>query len=404
MKRYILITSIATSAFSETTAGIIESNVALPIESHESSEPNTKHVILDVKTAIVFDSSSMQAESIKEESGTSNDVITRGESSLSTMHCDAIESDEFKGTVDKDFKNDKNTEHIVQPTMGNADGPNITHLPPPPAPPAPIPYPNTFNTLGQFNPHGGIPGVGFAPHMQGTHPPMGNVPQFPMRGGVSSMDHPAFQPNMNQLPPHQSEANFMGHFSTMQGGPPGFVPAVQDCSNQNLLDNTLYQENQINQTSLGLPSSASLIPFLGETELPKTTNGGKDEPAGNDINEPAATTTPMDMEMSSPEVDIIEKMNEEFWENEQKAQDEAYEPELLPDEPVFPVSPVMSSAHDSKSTVKKSKGDKKKSSKKHKEEPKDDQPKTKVQVYSFECVICIIKLKITLRMTCGVKI
>ncbi|KAK3714234.1 hypothetical protein QZH41_006436 [Actinostola sp. cb2023] len=210
------------------------------------------------------------------------------------------------------------------------------HLPPPPAPlltsPPPVPY--IFNPVGHFNP----PGGGFPPQIPVGPPHMGPLGNSALTSqyqrdfdtGVT-MDHamPPFQMGVDQSL-HQHPIGRMGggHFSNM---PVGTFSAR-------------------------------------DTEGPKATNGNNKEPARTEIVESAAIGSPVDMDLSSPEVDIIEKMNEEFWQSEQRHDstlDEAYEPEMFSD------SQVQSRV--TGSPMKKTK-------KEHKKHKSEEQPKTKVQV------------------------
>ena len=241
------------------------------------------------------------------------------------------------------------------------------HLPPPPVPlltsPPPVPY--IFNPVGHFNP----PGCGFPPQIPVGPPHMGPLGNSALTSqyqrdfdtGVT-MDHamPPFQMGVDQSL-HQHPIGRMGggHFSNMPVG-------TFSASNDSTTFNTLQQHHQ--SSLLGLPTSASVIPFLGDTEGPKATNGNNKEPARTEIVESAAIGSPVDMDLSSPEVDIIEKMNEEFWQSEQRHDstlDEAYEPEMFSD------SQVQSRV--TGSPMKKTK-------KEHKKHKSEEQPKTKVQV------------------------
>lgn len=138
-----------------------------------------------------------------------------------------------------------------------------------------------------------------------------NVPQCPVPQNISG-------PQL--LPANQkNESNaFTGNVV-----PQGFTLGPNQ---KHLKDITSAPIPLIQQSSLlGLPTSASVIPFLGE-EGPKmsekkgehTKNGAKND-ASESKDAHASVSSPVDMDLSSPEEeDIIEKMNEEFWENERK--------------------------------------------------------------------------------------
>ncbi|XP_031569143.1 serine/arginine repetitive matrix protein 2-like isoform X1 [Actinia tenebrosa] len=309
--------------------------------SKNSNRPDEKEILADTSEGIKTIEDALDLEREKNlESSASLDTkpcIEKANVEPEDQH-DAKGIDVYNKTVGSDQAMDTTSGSIshqdVASVMNNersnqnsAANMNI-QIPPPP------PHLLTQNELANSNlPRG-------PPHNKGNLvcPPVVNpfVRTFPDQGTTMNSAPINQQPQsvqqcpapLNMFGPQPQSANQIAldqshTVFTENVVPQGFALGPNQ---EPLKDNTSAPSPYIQQSSLlGLPTSASVIPFLDD-EGPKILPEEKEKPSNIWVKTDAVDTnhaqalvpSPVDMDMSSPEEDIIEKMNEEFWENERK--------------------------------------------------------------------------------------